>query len=154
MRRKDREITSFSDIADIIEKCSTLHLGLGAGDYPYIIPLSFGYEINGGKIIIYFHSATRGEKNDRINKDNRVCLEFDVLHSFAEVPGSATAYYESVVGFGKAERVYEKEAKKGLDLLMAHCGFADVRYTCPINDSVAVYKVVLDEVSGKRNRPV
>lgn len=151
MRRKDREITSFSDIADIIGRCDTVRLALNGEEYPYVVPLSFGYERENDKINIYFHSASAGEKIDRINRDNRVCLEFDILNSFAEVPGSATAYYESVMAFGRAERIYGDEAEKGLDLLMEHCGFGGVKYNCPVNENVAVYKVTLEKISGKRN---
>lgn len=151
MRRKDREITSFDNIADIIGRCNTVRLALNGEEYPYVVPLSFGYEISDGKINVYFHSASSGEKIDRINSDNRVCLEFDILNSFAEVPGSATAYYESVIGFGRADRIYGSDAERGLDLLMEHCGFGDVKYNCPVNESVAVYKVEIQKISGKRN---
>ena len=55
------------------------------------------------------------------------------------------------MAFGRAERIYGDEAKKGLDLLMEHCGFGGVKYNCSVNENVAVYKVTLKKISGKRN---
>lgn len=36
MRRSDREVTKFSDIIAIIEKCDVCRLALNDEDYPYI----------------------------------------------------------------------------------------------------------------------
>ena len=37
MRRSDREVTKFSDIIAIIEKCDVCRLALNDEDYPYIM---------------------------------------------------------------------------------------------------------------------
>ena len=39
MRRKDREITDFHDIMDIMNKCDTCRLALFVKEYPYIFPV-------------------------------------------------------------------------------------------------------------------
>ena len=44
MRRKDREITDIQQILNIIDKCNILRLGLFDKDYPYVVPLHYGYE--------------------------------------------------------------------------------------------------------------
>ena len=44
MRRKDREVTNIIEILQIIEKAKVLHLALFDADYPYIVPLHYGYE--------------------------------------------------------------------------------------------------------------
>ena len=48
MRRKDREVTNIIEILQIIEKAKVLHLALFDADYPYIVPLHYGYEYTEG----------------------------------------------------------------------------------------------------------
>lgn len=42
MRRKDREITEFEEIIDVMERCGVCRLALHDEEYPYIVPLNFG----------------------------------------------------------------------------------------------------------------
>ena len=51
MRRKDREVTGFSEIMKIVEQCEIVHLGLSDGDYPYIVPMNFAYEVRESSFI-------------------------------------------------------------------------------------------------------
>ena len=53
MRRKDREVTNIIEILQIIEKAKVLHLALFDADYPYIVPLHYGYEYTEGILIFY-----------------------------------------------------------------------------------------------------
>jgi uncharacterized protein len=53
MRRKDREVTDLSRLEEIIQKCDCIHLGLLDGDYPYVVPMNFGYERTGDQFTFY-----------------------------------------------------------------------------------------------------
>ena len=64
MRRKDREVTNIIEILQIIEKAKVLHLALFDADYPYIVPLHYGYEYTEGILIFYMHCAKEGHKLD------------------------------------------------------------------------------------------
>ena len=64
MRRKDREVTNIIEILQIIEKAKVLHLALFDADYPYIVPLHYGYEYKEGILIFYMHCAKEGHKLD------------------------------------------------------------------------------------------
>ena len=64
MRRKDREVTNIIEILQIIEKAKVLHLALFDADYPYIVPLHYGYEYTEGILIFYMHCAKEGYKLD------------------------------------------------------------------------------------------
>lgn len=153
MRKSDREITDFEEIVKIIDGCETVRLGLYGDDYPYIVPLSFGYEAGNGKICVYFHCATEGKKIDLIGKDNRACMEFDRLNAYADTGHSVTADYESVMLFGRVEKCEGEEKVKGLGLLLSHCGFGDGKYPardCAALPRVAVYKLESETLTGKR----
>ena len=43
MRRKDREITDFNKMLDIMEACDCCRIGLADKSEAYIVPLNFGY---------------------------------------------------------------------------------------------------------------
>ncbi|MDR0820897.1 MAG: pyridoxamine 5'-phosphate oxidase family protein [Oscillospiraceae bacterium] len=150
MRRADREITDFGEIADVLCRADTIRLGLHDKPYPYIVPLSFGFEVSVGKIALYFHGAKEGLKHDLIAKNPHVCVESDIFHGYAEVPKSVTTEYESVIGFGVCELVSGEEAAHGLDLLLAHCGFDGFEYDRAVLNVTAVYRITLESVTGKR----
>ena len=51
IKRKDREITDKKEIQEIIKKAKILHLGLIDDNYPYIVPLHYGFdEYSGSRV--------------------------------------------------------------------------------------------------------
>ena len=150
MRRSDREVTDFAEIVDILRRADTMRVGLHARPYPYVVPLSFGFEILDGRIILYFHGAADGFKHDMIRENPFVCVETDIFHRYAKTPTSITAEYESFIGFGKAGRATGEEAVRGMALLLDHCGFSGYPYDRADLDAVWMYRIELDSFSGKR----
>ena len=122
MRRKDREITDISEILEIIGRADVLHLGLFDGEYPYVVPLHFGYEYSDGRLLFYMHSAPEGHKLDLIKADHNACAELECgaeLVPGGENPCSYGAAYASVIARGRAAVVTDVQEKiKGLKLLM------------------------------------
>ncbi len=76
MRRKI-EVTNIIEILQIIEKAKVLHLALFDADYPYIVPLHYGYEYTEGILIFYMHCAKEGHKLDLIRSNPNVCIEVE-----------------------------------------------------------------------------
>lgn len=60
MRRKDREITDIGEILQIVDRAKILHLGLFDGEYPYIVPLHFGYAYENEMLTFFMHGARKG----------------------------------------------------------------------------------------------
>lgn len=77
MRRSDREVTDVNDIQSIIDKCDVVRIAINDDTYPYIIPVNFGYEFNGGRLTLFFHSSTEGYKHKVIEKNNHASFEMD-----------------------------------------------------------------------------
>ena len=151
MMRKDREVTDFAEIVDIVRRADTIRLGLHDEPYPYVVPLSFGFEAADGKIVFYFHGAQKGLKCELIKGNPHVCVEAGIFHRYLEVQGGGyTVEYESFIGFGKAARVTGDEACRGLDLLMDHCSFERVKYDRVTVDNTAVYKIEIASFTSKR----
>ncbi|MBA4347430.1 MAG: 5-nitroimidazole antibiotic resistance protein [Clostridiales bacterium] len=151
MRKFDREIKSFYEIVDVISRCDTIRLGINDADAPYIVPVSFGFEVLDGKLAVYFHGAKAGRKAELLRSLPRVCIEADICHGFpSNGHGGYTCDYESVIGYGYVELLEGEEAVKGVKLLNEHCGIH--AEPCPPEAMAitAVNRVVLDELSGKR----
>ena len=62
MRRKDREVTDFQTMVDIMSRCRVCRLALNDGEVPYLLPVNFGMEVQGGTVTLYFHGAAEGRK--------------------------------------------------------------------------------------------
>lgn len=152
MRKKEREIKNFEEILEVIGRCDTLRIGIQDAPYPYIVPVSFGFSAEAGALVFYFHGAKEGKKHTLLAKNADVCIEADICHSFVKTGKSATCVYESVIGYGKAEIVTGQEAEKGIELLLAHCGFQDMAYNKKVLDKMYVYKITVENITGKRRR--
>ena len=125
MRRKDREVLGDENIAKIIEQCTTCHVAMtddADASMAYVIPLSFGYNLNSGVLELYFHCAHVGKKLDCIRKNPNVAFSMCVenrIEIHEEAYCKSGRFYASVVGQGKAEIVEDVTEKcRGLSLLM------------------------------------
>ena len=101
MRRKDREITDMQQILSIVDRCKILRLGLFDRDYPYVVPLHYGYEFFENRLVFYMHSATEGHKLALIADNPHVCVELDgdaELISGGEIPCMYGSSFASVIG--------------------------------------------------------
>ena len=150
MRRKDQEITSREEIELIIQKSLVCRLAMVDEYGPYIVPLNFGYKNN----TLYFHSAKKGKKLDILEKNNQVCCEFDIDLKMkkAAKPCEWGIEYKSVIGFGKASFVEDFESKgKALDIIMGHYSGKSFPYSEADLKKVAIIKVKLLNVTGKRS---
>ncbi|MGN1095426.1 MAG: pyridoxamine 5'-phosphate oxidase family protein [Eubacteriales bacterium] len=149
MRRSDREITDTERILDIVSRADTVHLAISDGEYPYVVPLSYGYEFKDGNIILYIHGASEGKKHILLEKDPRVCAEISIFKGYAETGHSFTCEYESVIGYGTAEKITGKDAEHGTELLLSHCGYGGREYNKDILNKMTLYKITLVSFSGK-----
>lgn len=154
MRRKDREVTNMQEIEDMIQQCKTCHVAMVDEGMPYVVPLSFGYEIKEGALNLYFHSAREGRKMDILHKNNQVCFEMcqEGESVFAaEAPCNSGYYFSSIHGFGKVIFLDDVQEKcHALSLLMKQQFQAEVEFTKEQADSVCVYKIVTKDFTGKR----
>ncbi len=155
MRRKDREVADIREIFDILIRCSTVRIGMRGEAYPYVVPVSFGAERAGGRPVVYFHCAKAGMKLDLLARDSRVCVEGDVFIKTEPTAHGITARYESVIGFGVCRFVMDDaEILHGLRLLTDHYGYHSYPLEgCGGLEHVLVGRIVLDEITGKRNLP-
>lgn len=154
-RRKDRDVENRDEIYDILKRCDTIKIAMHGDVYPYLVPVSFGAEIVQNKIVIYFHCAQQGAKLDLLRANPHVCVEGEIFLQVEKTAHGITARYESVIGFGKCAFVSDgEEIIHGLKLLTEHYGYNEYPLDrCAGLDHLLVGKIVLDEISGKKNLP-
>ena len=158
MRRNDREITDRQAIIDIIENCQCCRIGFQDDSEVYIVPLNFGVENDGQRIIFYFHGAKEGRKIDLIAKNPCVGFEMDTNHEVYAKGNNGTACtytarFQSVIGTGKVSMVCDANEKKhGLLLIMEHttqkCKWS---FDDKMLNAVAVFKLEVEKLSCKEH---
>mgnify|MGYP002513773641 CR=1 FL=1 len=153
MRRKDREITDFNEIIEIIKKCDVCRIALNDHESPYIVPLNFGLDVKGGQVFFYFHAAMEGKKLDLIEKDNRAAFEMDCDHEFIlyEEQMNCTMRYASVMGHGIIEKVPDEEKYGALKILMRQYHAEEFKFNTDMMKVTTVLKMTVLDMTGKRN---
>lgn len=150
MRRTEREIKNKKEIEDILNRASVCRLGLSINDIPYIVPLNYGYKENS----LFFHCAKEGKKIDILKQNNNICFEIDIDSDIkkADSPCKWSAHYKSIIGFGKAYLIEDREEKiKGLNVIMAHYSNNQrFEYNEKSLNNVIVIKVIIEEITGKK----
>ena len=152
MRRRDREVEDIKKIEEIVSSARFMHLGLFDGDYPYVVPLPYGYKLNEEKFIFYMHSAKEGHKLDCINKNENVFVEIDKDENIitANTACGHGAEYECVMCRGKASIVEDIEEKiEALEVLMKVQTDKEFKVTEEMTKSVVVIKVLAEDISAK-----
>ncbi len=153
VRRKDREVTDIGDIMRIIGKCKVCHLAMIDKGVPYVVPLNFGYKIDGDELTLYFHSANEGRKIEILKGNNAVCFEmaYEGKIGLYDNPCNSGYFFESGHGFGKAEFVDDVNEKcEALSLLMKHQANREIVFTKEQAEKVIVFKVTSKDFTGKK----
>ena len=101
MRMYDKHVEDREILLAILDMCDVINVAFFDEEYPYIVPLNFGYEFK-DDLVFYCHHGPWGHKNTLIEKNPKVCL---VTHKF--IDGIYNSYdksghdYRSVMAFGE-----------------------------------------------------
>lgn len=156
MRRKEREIKDISELVKILSKNCVGTLSLSGGEYPYAVPLNFGFSENDGEFKVYFHCASEGKKIELIKKNPKVCFEVHTMERITGEGESACVYscaYESVIGFGCVrELTSHDEKKEALIKIMENCTGREFDFNENQTRGVTVFEIAFSEVTGKRSK--
>ncbi len=155
MRRKDREVTDFNTIVSIIDECNVLRIGLADDDYPYIVPLNFGYRVEGEQIYFYIHGAMAGRKYELMNKLKKCSCEMDVPLKIECMPErkSVTMKYKSVMGKANIKFLYGEERVLAMDkyIMGRYENTKNFEYNKNMLNITCVAELRVTEFTGKMN---
>jgi uncharacterized protein len=151
MRRDEKEIKDRREIDSIIRRSQVCRLGLSDNGQPYIVPLCFGYD---GKAL-YFHCAKEGRKLDILRRNNKVCVEFDIVEELVEADQGCkwSMRYQSVIGSGTAHVIEDMEQVKiALTLLMAQYSKQSFVFSPEKLKLTVVIKIEIKNLTGKQSK--
>lgn len=121
MYHTNREIRDRAIIRAILDLCDVINIGFFDEEYPYVLPVNFGYEYQ-NDLIFYTHHAVKGYKNELIAKNPNVCVE---AHRFVDhtkfIHHGLPHDYRSVMAFGKISVIprEDEEYQKAWSVLTA-----------------------------------
>ena len=155
MRRKDREVTDRNAIISIIDECEIIRLGLADGDFPYIVPVNFGYTATDDEIAFYIHGAIAGRKYEMLKNNPNCSFEMDLpllLECLVEEK-DATMRYKSVMGKCTAEQLEGEEKQNAIDnIIMARYDETrNFEYNRDVVERTAIFKLTVTEITAKVN---
>lgn len=155
MRRKDREVTEFCEIIKIIDECNIVRLGLADGDYPYIVPVNFSYEVIGETVTLYIHGAMAGRKYEMLQKNPICSFEMDVPIKMDFIPekGDVTMRYKSVMGKAKVEFLGGEEKQSAIDdiIMSRYEETKHFEYNRSVVERTAVARLTVLDMTAKVN---
>jgi len=150
MRRKDREITDYEEMAEILRSAPVCRLAMADGDEPYVVPLCFGID---GRTI-YLHMAYEGKKIDILKKNPRCCLEVDSTEGPLpdDNPCSWEMQYRSVICTGTARFIEEAgEKRHALNCILKHYGGTEHNFSEKDLERVCVIRIDIREMTAKKH---
>ena len=150
MTGTEREITDINEIENRLRSARVCRIALIDNEYPYIVPMCFGYNFTGEKLEIYFLCEEKGKKMDLIRANRKAAFEIDRLHDIIKAdhfPGFA-AYYHSITGTGTIEIVTGIDKINGITLLTKKYmdGVSENKYSEQTLNSFAVLKLTADKL--------
>ena len=156
MTKRELQVTDPHQIRDILNKAKVLHLGLCVDNEPYVVPMNYGYIMEGETLVLYLHSAVQGKKLDMIRANPRVFFELDCdrIPFEGEKPCQYGLVYSSVMGRGTARIVEDVEEKiQAMTMLMKTQTGKDFSFNDRLVSIVAVIRIDVTEYTAK-HRPI
>lgn len=103
---------------------------------------------------LYLHSGPEGGKIEMLQHNNNVCITFSLGHKLVyqhkQVACSYSMRSESAMCRGKVEFIEDMEEKRrALDIIMRHYTKDQFSYSDPAVRNVKVWKVPVDQMTGK-----
>lgn len=156
MTRRERQITDMQEIIKILDNSKVLHLGMVDGDEPYVVPMNYGYTLDGDKLTLWLHGARQGRKLDVMRKNPKVFFEMECnLQPFeGDVACKYGLAYSSLMGRGVAEIIEDVQIKKSaLSFLMKTQTGKDFEFEDKMAAVVGVIRIDVLEYTAK-HRPI
>lgn len=154
MRRKDRQVTDRAEIERVLSESSVCRVGFYDGEEVYIVPLSFGFQEQAGRLTLYFHSAGEGRKVDLFCRGGRAGFEMDCEERLvlAETACGCTVLYRSIIGSGRTREVPPEEKEAAMRAVLAHYTDAPLPIDPAMLARTRLFALEVDELSCKEHR--
>ena len=156
MRRADREVTDRNQLEEILKACHAVHIGAQDGDGMFVVPMNYGFHLEGDRLTLYVHSAQEGRKVAAFRAGGTVAFEMDGRHALrtADTACGHSYTYQSIMGSGPIQELTGREEKRAaLGRIMEHMtGRSGWDMPDASLDRTAVFAIQADQWTGKRNQ--
>ena len=155
MRRRDREVTDLKELEIILQECMVVRLGLQDDEGIFVVPMNYGYCLEGEKLTLYLHSAQEGRKVAAFRQGETAAFEMDCCHALqtAETACAHSFGYRSLMGTGTLQELTSPgEKRTALEQIMAHMTGRTWEIPERALDSVAVFALCVKRWTGKQNQ--
>ena len=155
MRRSDREVTDISEIRSILSRCKVLRIAMTDENGLYIVPMNFGWEMDGDLLTIYLHSAKEGRKVSAFMSGCSVAFETDCDTALkqGDIACKYGYLYSSIIGNGNISHVTDDNEKAhALECIMQSQTGSTFSFTKEQTDTVFVFKISADSYSCKARK--
>lgn len=155
MRRKDREIRDLEQKEAILKGCDAVRIGAQDDQGMFIVPLNFGYRLEGEKLTLFVHSAPEGRKVEAFRRGGMVAFEMDCGHALrsADTACGHSFTYRSIMGSGTIRALSDREEKKvGLGDIMEHMTGRTWDFPDESVDRTVVFALEVSQWTGKSNQ--
>ena len=160
MRLEKREIKDPQALQDIIGTCRVLRLGMTDDEGLFIVPVSFGYDLEQDgkdlKLTLYIHGAKAGRKADAISGNPEIAIEMDCMDGIitGDYTCSYSCAYRSIMGTGTIQRLTGDDEKRyALTRIMEHMApDAHIAFSPEMLDRTDVCRIDVRHFTGKARR--
>lgn len=150
---KKESLLTEKEINEILLQAPVGYLALSKDDWPYVIPLNYLFYDDE----VFFHCAQKGRKIDYIKANPKACFHVGKTGELirGKNPCSYNFKYHSVIIEGAMVEVCESEAKevilRKIVAKYAEPGVAEMPISAQRIERVAVYRLIPEQISGKKN---
>lgn len=152
MRKRDRQVEPLETFEILKKNTHGVLSTTCENGYAYGVPLNYIYL----KDNIYFHAAPGGLKFDNIELNNKV--SFCVVGDTMLLSNKFHTNYESVIIFGKANEVFDKEKREVMLEFINRFSKGKIdeweKYMEMMIDKTKVIKISIENISGKALEPL
>ncbi len=158
MRRKDCQVADFDTVLNLIDACRIVRIGLfdrDEPDFPYIVPLNFGYKVVDGKIFLYIHGARAGRKWELLQKTQFCSVQMDVDDGMELIPVARdiTERYRSVMGKARIRLLSGDEMARAMEICVGRYEMCrNFDWNRAALSHVAVWELELSALSANWNK--
>lgn len=148
---RNREITKWKEMQAIIDEAEVCYVGMTDGDQPYVLPFNFSIRDE----TIFLHSDNVGYKLDLIEKNPKVCINFNIgnelFHRHQQVACSWGMKYKSVNAFGKIEFIEDYDEKYQImkEFMQKYAG-ESFEFSKPAIKNVKIMAIQVEKFTGKK----
>lgn len=143
------------EAAAILEKALLAHVGFVVDGQPFVIPMLYLFEDN----VIYVHGQREGRIARTLRAGDRVCVEVTIVDGLVASRDALyhSANYRSVVAFGTAREVVDRDEKEAVLERMTRRYFSGrtvgEHYRPPSDGDLKItglLAIEIEEMNGKR----